>query len=250
MLSKMCSDVDDHYCKLCVRMCDFISQILNSHPNEVSYYLAKQLVARVVLESQNVLNLNKIKIVYMGAMFNTLNQRFPLLVDSLVSVLIRKFRLLIPLDSKLPENMREVPDYLYNLGFLKKASDGLDQVPENRLRSEISKKMPAKFEEFYSRLETYSIVYFSVIGFKFNTNYQVMSEFGLISKSYTHANDLYFFFFKEVVRSEIGNPILGIVLLNGLRLFSDIYLLIENKKEIHGIFRQIRGRQLCLGIIL
>ena len=133
-----------------------------------------------------------------------------------------------------------MPEFLYNMGFLKSRNDpdfsGRDK--QELIRQTFTKK----FDDFYERLEVYSILFFGLIGFKVNDHYRALEDSGLLPKNTLSANNLYLKYFETLVDNDIDDPLLGVVILNGLRLFSDVYNESRDVTKMNNIFEKLEGK--------
>ena len=101
-ISKLCSDIDNHFANICSDLSDDLLDIQNSYSEEIYIFAIKEMIVKIIQESREMLSNNKIKIVYITVLLNVLNQKHPLVVDIFVSVLVRKFYFLIPKSKKFP----------------------------------------------------------------------------------------------------------------------------------------------------
>lgn len=272
--SKVCSSIDDHFIDRCEEMIDLF---LDSEDKDEQVLKVHSLIFKLLTDSMQNFQKNKIKTIYMTVVINVLNQKYPFIVEMFISVLVRKFFFLLPIiqpDSGLiSKNQKNEYDPSsdsfwnrhkhFSKMFVLKLSEedwrqfeGVDRRDasmqkkyQKLLRKQFSKK---GFETFLSQLNVYSALYFAIIGFRYNEEYGPLEDSGLLSRGNNmYAYKLYLFFFETVVSEEVTDPVMGIVLMHSLRLFADIWngRTDEEEKKILATLTQLQRKDFFLFLI-
>ena len=262
-ISKLCSDIDDHF----TNRCKDIINLLEAHSSEEeSIYIVHKLISRIVSDCLNNFGRNKIKCVYLTVLVNVVNLHFNLLSDLFLSVMIRKFYFLVPLVGEGLVTTAQSPlhdpgsDFFWRRheSFSEMSLFALNEDTRRRFESfDRSREQDArryekllaqhikkdKTENFLLQLEVYSVLYFGILGLKYTRDYQVLVDFELM---YTEGNlngqNMYIEFFQRVLDKGVVDPLLGVVLLHSLRLFSEIWDSLDRQRRSE-VMKTMRGIQ-------
>lgn len=226
-------------------------------------FIIYNLVVKIYTDCLNNFNRNKIKCIYLTVLINVINQEFPFVNEVFISVAIRKFNFLVPIDiegvltkhrlksmgSDFDWNRHKhfsemtlfnlKPELEHKFNQLANSKTQKDQY-NDLLNKTITEK---EFTTFMTRLEVYSVLYFGLIGFKYNESYVNLVHNRLITDGFNITGEKFYFnFFESILEKEIIDPIMGIVLIHSIRLFSDIFTSLDFNKQ-NSFFKTLKGIQ-------
>ena len=229
IFSKICLTVDEHF----VTQCKSLYNLFKQHESDelLFLYLVREFLIKIFSDAKERIRSSKIVILYYAIVINALGQHFSHFQEAVISIVHRKFRIMIPSSVESTSTP-----------FEKYAAYGFDKIPQTEKDSEEELVKKIDIEKYIDVIDAYSLVFFNVLGTDLSKYRTIFSKKGMtLPIRPFRADERYIDYYFKLKAFKEMNPAIPVILRNFVLSSSEIFP--KYREKFLEIFKDIRDNR-------